>query len=48
MTQDSDNVAADAPVPLWQFVLRLLLVLAQLALVYCLAGPRDLFFYQGF
>ena len=35
-------------IPLWRYYLRLLLVVAQLVLAYCLAGHNSPFFYQAF
>ncbi|HET6884351.1 MAG TPA: hypothetical protein VFI31_29635 [Pirellulales bacterium] len=38
----------DARIPLWQFALRLIAVVAQLMLVYWLGESGAQFFYQGF
>jgi len=44
----SAPVAATPPIPLWQWPVRITIVVVELILAYWCANQGELFFYQGF
>lgn len=51
MTIENGSSAVDSVVPslpLWQWAVRIVVVVVELILAYCCSAEGELFFYQGF